>query len=408
MTNHPGAPTSYLPPPPLPPHPPAGPGPSRARRRIALAAAGTLLTGASLAGGIALGLATQPEQVAAEGATETPWVIAEPPAATDDDSTGRGPGSAYGGTRLGQEWTGDTTQATDATDAQSTGIVQISTTVTGGTAAGTGIVLDEDGTIVTNHHVVEDATSIEVTVVTTGQTYEARYVGGDTATDVAVLELEDADALTTAPVADTDVAVGDEITAVGDAGGDGGPLTASSGTVTAEGQDITVQNDDGSTTSLTDLIQVRAYVVPGDSGGALLDADGEVIGMNVAASSNARDVTGYAIPFATVLDVAEQVLSGVESGTVSLGYHGYLGVGLSTTATAPEVVQVMDGEAAADAGIAVGDTITGVDGASVATADDLQAAIAATEPGDRVVVEWTTADGERRSASITLGEAPVS
>lgn len=300
--------------------------------------------------------------------------------------------------------------ASDATDEQSVGIVQISSTLTAGSGAGTGLVLDADGTVVTNHHVVEGATAIEVTVVSTGDTYTARYVGGNAATDVAVLQLEDASGLTPVALSDEPAEVGDEITAVGDAGGDGGALTASPGTVAALHDDITVESTDGSAggTALTDLIRMDAHVVPGDSGGAVLDADGEVVGMNVAASSGTRDVTGYAIPIATVEQVVAQVEAGDTSDGVELGYDGYLGVALAPSSSAPRVADVTDDSAAASAGIRAGDTITRVDGTAVTSTDELRAAISAHDAGDRVTVTWTTAAGATESATVTLGTAPVS
>lgn len=318
------------------------------------------------------------------------------------------PGSPY---VRRQSYVPDTTSpdATDATEEQSTGIVQISSTLTNGTGAGTGLVLDADGTVVTNHHVVEGATAIEVTVATTGETYTARYVGGNAATDVAVLQLEDASGLTPVDLSDDPAEVGDEITAVGDAGGDGGALTASPGTVAALHDDITVESTDGSAggTALTDLIRMDAYVVPGDSGGAVLDQDGEVVGMNVAASSGTRDVTGYAIPIATVEQVVAQVEADDTSDGVELGYDGYLGVALDPSASAPLVAEVTDGSAAASAGIQAGDTITRVDGTAVTTTDELRAAISAHDAGDRATVTWTTGSGGTESATVTLGEAPV-
>lgn len=316
-------------------------------------------------------------------------------------------------TRRGQGFdpgTGSTSDGTtsDATAEQSAGIVEITSTLANGTGAGTGLVLDQDGTIVTNHHVVEGATSLEVTDVSTGRTYQARYVGGDAVADVAVIQLEDASGLTPVDLSGDAAQVGDTITSVGDAGGDGGALTAAPGTVSALGQDITVQATDGSSAELTDLIRMDAYVVPGDSGGAVLDGDGEVVGMNVAASSGSRQVTGYAIPIATVSSIVDRIEAGDEGGDVELGYHGYLGVGLATSASTPLVAQVIDGTAAQDAGITAGDTITAVDGTSVRTAQALQEAVAAHDAGDRVTITWTTASGGTRSATVTLGEGPVS
>lgn len=384
--------------------------PTRTRHLVLAGTAASVLLVGSGAGSAALALhlldARDAGTFGAAGATPSTTAQDDTDGTDRPQWQGLPPGSGTG--------SGTTSSATasDATAEQSAGIVQISSTLTGGSGAGTGLVLDADGTVVTNHHVVAGATSLEVTVVSTGETYTARYVGGDAVSDVAVLQLEGASGLTPVDLSEDAAAVGDEIVAVGDAGGDGGTLTASPGTVTALGQDITVQATDGSAARLTDLVQLDAYIVPGDSGGAVLDDDGDVVGMNVAASSGERDVTGYAIAISTVEDVVDRIESGAESGTesgdVSLGYDGYLGVGLSPTGTAPLVAQVIDGTAAQDAGLAVGDTVTAVDDVTVGTAEELRAAIAAHAAGDRVRIAWTTAGGERRSASVTLGEGPVS
>ncbi|MFT4009113.1 MAG: trypsin-like peptidase domain-containing protein [Nocardioidaceae bacterium] len=286
----------------------------------------------------------------------------------------------------------------DATDEQETGMVEISSTLANGTAAGTGMVLTSDGTVVTNHHVVAGAMSIKVTVVSTGKTYTADYVGGDSTADVAVLELEDASGLDTVDIADDAAATGDSVTAVGDAGGDGGSLSAAAGTVTALHQSITVSDDDGGSNNLTNLIEVDADVIPGDSGGALLDADNEVVGMNVAASSGTADITGYAIPIKTALSVAEQISSGSDGTS---GTSGYLGVELGDSSAT--IAGVVSGTAADEAGLAAGDTITSVDGQQISTGEELRAAIAAHAGGDQVKLTWVDASGQQHSATVTLG-----
>lgn len=401
----PTPPPPYLPPPPPPPFGPAGHARRRSRRGLVAAgvAGGVLLVGTGAAT-TAVALQVLDRDGAASAGTSLV------PSTTAQDGSGGRPDTGtlpqltpYGG---GQDAGSET--ASDASAEQSTGIVQITSTLTNGTGAGTGLVLDADGTIVTNHHVVDGATRIEVTVVSTGQTYRATYVGGDAVTDVAVLQLEGASGLTPVDLSDDAAQVGDQITAVGDAGGDGGSLTAAPGTVSALGQDITVQETDGSSTKLTDLIRMDAYVVPGDSGGAVLDDQGDVVGMNVAASSGSRNVTGYAIPIATVESVVDRIEAGDESGDIELGYSGYLGVGLDPSASSALVAQVIDDTAAEEAGLAVGDTITAVDGDTVGTADALRSAIAAHDPGDRVTITWTTSGGSTQSATVTLGEGPVS
>ena len=230
-----------------------------------------------------------------------------------DAPFGQAYGAPYGwGSDLGWAGATGTTSALDTTEAsaeQSAGVVLVDSTLADGSAAGTGLVLAADGLVVTNHHVVEGATEVEVTVPATGESYAAEVLGSDAARDVAVLRLEDASGLA---VVDTDITrlvPGAAVTAVGDAGGDGGSLTAAAGTVTAVGADITVSDEAGGSSRLWNLVEVDADIVPGDSGGALLDEDGEVVGMNVAASSGAADITGYAIPVARVLRVADAVVA---------------------------------------------------------------------------------------------------
>ena len=228
---------------------------------------------------------------------------------------GYGPGGGYGyGYGYGmQQYSAYTSLDTgEATADQSAGLVDITSTLEygAGVAAGTGMVIGSDGLVVTNHHVVEGATAISVTDDTTGREYDAEVLGEDAAKDVAVLQLADASGLTTVTTAPGGVTTGDAVTAVGDAGGDGGSLTAAPGTVTDLHHPITVRDDvTGQDVRLHNLIEVSSDVVPGDSGGALLDADGEVVGMTVAASSG-FDVTGYVIPIGRVLRVVDTVLTG--------------------------------------------------------------------------------------------------
>jgi S1-C subfamily serine protease len=316
------------------------------------------------------------------------------------------PGYGYGGY---SSYSGTTTvDAEPATDQESNGVVLIDTIVDygAGEAAGTGLVLTSDGIVLTNHHVIADSTSISVTVPSTGRSYVADVVGYDATDDVAMLQLEDASGLATVTTDTGGASAGETVTAVGNAEG-GGTLLAADGTVVAPSSDITVSDETGGTESLRDLIEVNADVVSGDSGGALLDTDGEVIGMNVAASSGSSDVTGYAIPIGSVLDIASSILAGDTSGDLELGYDAALGVQLFTTNGTPVVAGVVDGGAAADAGISAGSTITSFGAAAVSSTDDLTAAIARHDAGDRVRVGWTDESGEAHTATVTLGRAPV-
>lgn len=294
-----------------------------------------------------------------------------------------------------------------ATADQSAGLVTIASEVNfgQGEAAGTGMVVDGEGIVVTNHHVVEHATDLEVTIPDTGETYRAEVVGSDARRDVAVLQLGGASGLQTVELADSPVEAGDSVTAVGDAGGDGGTLTSASGTVTDERTSITVTDEQtGQRSRLRRLIEVDADVVSGDSGGALTNDSGQVVGMTVAASSGGADIAGYAIPIVRVLRVLDQVLSGDAAGGVSIGYDAFLGV---TMGTGLQLVDVVDGSAAESAGLSAGDTLTALGSRRVSTQAELRRAVTSHSPGEEVTVSWQGADGSAHSATVTLGRAPV-
>lgn len=308
-----------------------------------------------------------------------------------------------------------------ATKAEATGVALIDTVLPGGEAAGTGIVLTSDGEVLTNYHVVEGSTSVRATIASTGARYTATVVGADQAADVALLQLEDASGLTAARIDDDTLVLGDDVTAVGNAGGTG-TLTAADGDVTDLSASITTASE-GTVEGerLTELIETDADVVAGDSGGPLLDAEGEVVGVDTAASSG-QDVDGYAVPIQTALAVVTQIRSGDETSAVRIGAAAFLGVRVATSAATDSgsaygdgpvggagatIAGVVEGDAADDAGLAAGDTITRVGSTSITDAAGLTEALAPMEPGDRVTVTWTTGDGEQQSATVTLDASPV-
>ena len=310
---------------------------------------------------------------------------------------------------------GNLAGTTDATAAQETGLVYINTTVDYGAAqaAGTGMILTSDGEILTNHHVVEGATAITVQVVSTGKTYRAAVIGYDSAHDVAVLQLENASGLTTIkPDSSDDVRVGEKVTGVGNANGDGGSASAAAGTVSALNQAITVRSDAGGASEhLTGLIKVSADIIAGDSGGALYDSEGEVIGMNTAASSGSADVTGYAIPIAQALEIAQQIENGDESSAIHVGSTGFLGVQMATAAYGQSsgalVAGTVDGSAAESAGISRGSTVTAFNGTAISSAAQLSKAVATVDAGKAVNVSWTDSSGATHTATVTLKAGPI-
>ena len=177
--------------------------------------------------------------------------------------------------------------------------------------------------------------------------------------------------------------------------------------VTARRQAITVNNDDGGTSRLRGLIEVDADIIPGDSGGALLDASGDVIGMNVAASSGGPDITGYVIPIRRVMRIADAVLAEDHRGNVDLGYDAFLGVQLASDTGEPLLAGTVPGGPAATTGLSAGEVITALDGRAVTSTAQLRRFIASYDPGQTVNLTWADAAGYTHTAEVTLARAPV-
>ena len=189
-----------------------------------------------------------------------------------------------------------------------------------------------------------------------------------------------------------------------------GYLTAVTGEVTGLDRSILAGSevpDDYS--RLTGLIETEADVVPGYSGGPMVDADGQVVGVTTAASrgETTEEVDGYAIPITVALDVVDQVLSGEETETVSIGADGALGIIVSTVDGTARVEEVTEDSAAQKLGLRAGDTVLRVDGQEVASAADLADRVNAKNAGDTVTVEWRDSAGDLRQGEAVLQEAIV-
>lgn len=301
---------------------------------------------------------------------------------------------------------------TAATASETVGVVTILTDLyydDQSQAAGTGSILTSDGTVLTNNHVIEGSTSIEVTVESTGETYDAIVLGTDKTKDVALLQLQDADDLDTVELNLDEPAVGDEVRSIGNALGTGDLVTAT-GEVVSLGESLAISDGYGNAyEELENLIEVDADVVSGDSGGPLIDENGEVIGMVTAASSGGSDISGFAVTIADAMDVVNQILDGDESGTVNIGPTAFMGVTLAEAQDQGGVT--LDGTIAdtpADkAGLKKGDTILTFDGVSVATVDELKAEVAKHEPGDVIEITFTDSSGATHTAQLTLTEGPA-
>ena len=303
-------------------------------------------------------------------------------------------------------------------------VVDINVIVSGGSAAGTGMILTSGGEVLTNNHVVEGATSIKVTVGGGTGSYTAHVLGTDPVADVALIQLEGASGLSTVALADSStVVVGEPVVAIGNRLGQGGAPAVTSGSVTDLGVSITAQTRPGSAEQLSSLIQTDASISPGDSGGPLVNSAGQVIGMITAGSSQGRrqssTTEGFAITSNAALAVVNQVRSGQSSGTVSVGQPGYIGVqaqdltaaraarlGLDVSSGAL-IVSVVAGSPAEAAGIAQGSVITAINGTAVDSVTKLGALIKVHKPGDRIQVTWLDQGGGRHTATLTLTSGPA-
>jgi putative serine protease PepD len=263
-------------------------------------------------------------------------------------------------------------------------------------AQGSGFVYDRDGHIVTNEHVVDGATSVSVRF-SNGATYDAEVVGIDASTDLAVLKV-DAPSSLLQPLALADsgeLAVGDGVVAIGSPFGL--EETVTTGIVSALHRQITSPNG----FTINDSIQTDAAINHGNSGGPLLNLQGEVVGVNaqIRSDSGGSDGVGFAIPASTVRSVVPQL---VETGKAQ---HGYLGVGVETASGGVRLTQIRPGTPAATAGLRAGDVITAVDGDRVASAAELQGAIDAKRPGDTIELTYSRA-GKSHTAQVQLADRP--
>ncbi len=288
-------------------------------------------------------------------------------------------------------------------------VVSIHTGTRDGDAAGSGVVLSEDGLVLTNAHVVDGARTIEVDFAD-GRTAEARLIGAVPENDVALVKVEDL----TEPVVpaelgrSADLQVGDDVVAIGNALNLGDAPSVTTGIVSALSRSI--QSPSGDT--LADLIQTDAAINPGNSGGPLVNAAGQVVGMNTAILADAQNI-GFALSIDSISSIVDDLKAGrqVESTRPVLGVETLdlaavepqVAQRFGITATAGAFVQkVQSGSGAADAGLQAGDVIIGVDGGRIRTADDVGQAVRSMSPGDRVEIQFERS-GEAGSVTATLG-----
>jgi S1-C subfamily serine protease len=330
-------------------------------------------------------------------------------------------------------------------------------------AAGTGMIINKSGLVLTNNHVIDDTTGLSVTVVATNHKYAAKWLGYDKTTDIAVIQIQGAANLRTVPLGDSStVKLGDDVVAMGNAGGTGEIKTVT-GTITGTDQSITA-SDEGSGAPperLTDMLQTNADIIAGDSGGPLSSTDGKVIGMDTAASTGTipgSQSVGFAIPINRALTIADEIIAGKGSSQVQIGSTGFVGIlvagnssGGQSTETSPQaqlqqeqqadqqsggggipatgcvptgssapgippsiasvssgtlVLGAICGEPAAQAGMIPGDVITSVAGKKVSSPASLTGILQGVRSGTTVSITWITPSNQTVNHTLTVAAAP--
>ena len=304
------------------------------------------------------------------------------------------------------------------------------------TAEGTGMVISSSGLVLTNNHVIDQATSVSATLVTSGKTYTAKVIGYDSTDDVALLQLVGASNLKTVTLSDSSKAkVGEAVLALGNAGGRGGLPSTAQGTIQKLNQSIEASDSGaGTTEKLHGMIETNTPIEQGDSGGPLVNGSGQVVAMDTAANSSSGGfggysaaTTGFAIPINTAIAIADNINAGKASSTVHIGLAGFMGVNVADASTpggcrtggdnfggfngfsspvnsGALICLVYPDSPAASGGIAGGDVITSVNGTAVTSADGLTALTASSHPGDKFAIDYVDQFGKKHSTTITLTE----
>ena len=341
------------------------------------------------------------------------------------------------------------------------GLVDITSNLkyNGETAEGTGMIISASGLVLTNNHVIDQSTSVRVNLATSeNQSFSAKVLGYDAADDVALLQLQGASGLTPVHFGNSSqVRLGTPVLALGNAEGHGG-ATPAQGIINALDRSIQASDEgSNSTENLNHMLQTNAQIEQGDSGGALANNAGQVIGMITAANtstpgqSSSGSTLGFAIPINSALAIARQIASGQPSATVHIGLPGFLGVEVATSdssdpqqqaadqaqaggkgrtgaatnscstsnqqsgvparvapiAAGALIVGVVCDSAADSAGMVPGDVITSVDRQPITTPGSLTTITGKYHPGNVVSVLWVSRNGIEHTTKMQLGEGPA-
>ena len=285
------------------------------------------------------------------------------------------------------------------------GVVMINTSASGtfgGTTQGegSGMVLDTQGDVVTNAHVVSGSSTVSVQVFGQSTVYQAKVLGTDAADDIAVIQIQNPGTLTPVKMGKSSgLQVGDPVVAIGNALGlaPGGP-SVTSGIISALNRSLQTSGE-----RLAGLIQTDAPINPGNSGGPLADANGQVIGMNTAVSNNGQGI-GFAIP----IDRITPLLESLKKGTVTTTKRGFLGVQITAAQSGgAQITAVTPNSPAAAAGLKVGDVIVAIDDQPVATNADAADTIGSLSPGTKVRIKYRRGNSTN-TVTVTLATTPAS
>ncbi|HEX3491830.1 MAG TPA: trypsin-like peptidase domain-containing protein [Streptosporangiaceae bacterium] len=447
----------------LPPVPP----PPRRRPAGVVSYVAVAAIAAGVGAGVAFALTPASSSPPSATTGHTPGSgIPASPGAGRGNGAGNGNGNgAQPGTSTGNGLSGATVHRVQ--DAVLPGVVVINSKLqdnpdaTG--AEGTGMIISSTGLVLTNNHVINATNGLTATVVSTGRTYRARYLGYDQGSDVAVIQLEQAHGLTPVPLGDSStVSAGDDVVAMGNAGGTG-HITTATGAITGVNRAITA-SDNGSGESaehLTGMLQTNADLIPGDSGGPLASTSGQVIAMDTATlddTTTSQQNVGYAIPINKAMSIARQIIAGQAGSGVKVGSAGFVGVlvppganGGRSRQTSPRVqlqqLEQLDEQQggslnpapagcvayaaqagvprriapassgalllgalcqspAAAAGLGAGDVITAAGGRPVSSPAALTSILGAVPSGKRITLTWVTPADRTITRSITLAQAP--
>ena len=283
-------------------------------------------------------------------------------------------------------------------------VVRILVQTDSGSGVGSGVVIDKHGYVLTNNHVVAHATSLVVEFSNEARA-DARVVGRDPVSDLAVIQVPDNKLTVAALGSSAKLAVGDPVIAIGSPLGYAGSVTA--GIVSAKDRPVCVQNEDGSADACLDAIQTDAAINPGNSGGALVDAAGAVVGINSAAAlgtSGGVPITGigWAIPIDYARRIATELISSGKAAHAALGVQGYSVI--SGLRAGAYLSQIEPNGPAAKAGLKRGDVVVAVDGQPVQIYEALVVFVQQHKPGDKVSIAYFRGSAQH-TLTVTLAAA---